>query len=189
MGDEFGLTVDGIEQQFGINCIGHFYLTQLLTPALIASSNEKHGISRVINVASAAYTFAPFGIKKYFENEDAINNPSMYGVPMRRYGLTKAANIIFAREYNRRYGSKGVYSVSLHPGSIKTELQRYNWLLNLWNKYVPDIGTKTIEQGAATQIRVAAMNDEEFIQNGGLYFEDCNVASLWRSDILDKELG
>ena len=139
-------------------------------------------------MASAAYMFAPRDLKRYFLGEDKMNDPSAYS-PMQRYGLTKAANIIFAQEYNQRYASKGVYSVSLHPGSIKTELQRYNSFFSLWRKYMPDIGTKTIEQGAATQIRVAAMSDEEFMENGGQYFEDCNVASVWRSDILAKELG
>ena len=208
--DEFGLTEDGIgmfkvyklhthkmigciylidvEQQFATNNIGHFYLTQLLTPLLIESANKKHGISRVINVASAAYFGAPFDIKSFFLSEDLINDPAAYS-PMQRYGLTKAANIIFAKEFNERYLAKNVYSISLHPGSIKTELQRYNSYLRLL-KYVPDIvAMKSVEQGAATQIRVAAMSDEEFIENGGQYYEDCNVASVWRTDILDKELG
>ena len=110
---------------------------------------------------------------------------------MKQYGISKACNIIYSAEYNRRYSSKGVYSVSLHPGGIKTGLQKYNTYLDLF-KYVPDIYCKTISQGAATTIRVAAINDTEFIKNGGKYFEDSNVASLWRSnqDLTDdKELG
>merc|ERR1712107_871710 len=119
---------------------------------------------------------------------ERLNDPDAYW-PMQRYGLTKAANIIFAKELNARLAANGVYSVSLHPGSIKTQLQRHNSVLRFWKAYAPDIGTKSIEQGAATQIRVAAMSDAEFIENGGKYFEDCNVASLWRPSIWDRELG
>ena len=41
---------------------------------------------------------------------------------LRRYGSTKTANVQFAVGLSRR---KGIKSVSLHPGAIRTELLRY----------------------------------------------------------------
>ena len=37
------------------------------------------------------------------------------------------------------------------------------------------------------QVRAAAMSDQEFMANGGKYFEDCNAAKLWRTDLVDDE--
>ena len=69
-----------------------------------------------------------------------------------------------------------------------TGLQKYNYWLNWLTQVTPDVHfpwLKTTSQGAATQLRVAAMEDEEFIRNGGRYYEDCNVATLQRADIID----
>eukprot|EP01083_Nonionella_stella_P247035 856981_1 len=185
--DEYTVSEDGIESQFATNNLGHFYLTQQLTPLLIKSSSSS-AISRVINTASLAYTFAPINIKSWLVSPDKLGDKSQY-IPMQRYGLTKAINIIYAKEYNKRYSSKGVYSASLHPGVIKTGLQLSNFWWGLWNQFVPGIGAKTPSQGAATQIRLAAMSDEQFIANGGAYFEDCNPAKVIRTDVNSEELG
>eukprot|EP01084_Bolivina_argentea_P295203 508166_1 len=189
--DAFGITTDTkIERQYGTNVLGHYLLTETLTPLLIESSTYGKGtcISRVLNVSSVGYAVAPRNISEWLINDNKLKDKSLYS-PMRQYGLTKACNIIYSAEYNRRYSSKGVYSISLHPGAIKTGLQKHNLFLNLWNKYIPDIGTKSLSQGAATSIRLAAMNDDEFIKYGGKYFEDCNVASLYRNDLLNEKLG
>lgn len=50
------LTKHGHDLQFGTNVLGHFYLTQLLLPTLIASAKASpDGISRVVNVSSTAH--------------------------------------------------------------------------------------------------------------------------------------
>jgi hypothetical protein len=49
-------------------------------------------------------------------NEKAMSN-------FQRYGQSKLANILFTREFNKRYGDK-IYANSLHPGVVRTELSR-----------------------------------------------------------------
>jgi len=189
--DEFTLSTDGIELQFAVNHIGHFALSNQLS-ALLAESASKQRVSRVINVASAGYMFAPLELKPWFVSKQKIQDPAEY-IPFPRYGFTKAANIIFSKEFNKRFRGRNVYSVSVHPGTIKTGLQKYNYWLNLANQiaetYIPEalLGAylKSLSQGAATTIRVAAMPQEDLIENGGRYFEDCNVANMVRSDIID----
>lgn len=50
----FNLTKDGLEQQFGVNNVGHFLLTELLMPALVAAGTPASP-SRVVNVASIGH--------------------------------------------------------------------------------------------------------------------------------------
>lgn len=99
-------TKQGIEYQFGINHIGHFYLTNLLIPSLKASEHN----ARVVNVSSLAHERArSLGLddinweKKPYQAGDA-------------YGRSKLANVLFSNELNRRVSKYGIYSNSLHPG-------------------------------------------------------------------------
>ena len=50
----FAKTVDGIESQFGTNYIGHFLLTNLIMPKILAAGPG----SRIVNVSSVGYLFA-----------------------------------------------------------------------------------------------------------------------------------
>ena len=62
-----------------------------------------------------------------------------------------------------------------------------HWI-NLLTKLSPSVNMlwlKTHSQGAATRLRLAAMDDEEFIQKGGKYYEDCNVATPLRTDVIN----
>ena len=51
---EFTVTKQGFESQFGVNHLGHFYLTRLLTPLLLKSQP-----ARVVSVSSLAHRSAP----------------------------------------------------------------------------------------------------------------------------------
>ena len=185
--DDFTLSTDGIEIQWAVNHIGHFALTSQLTPLLIQSASTNH-ISRVINIASVSHVWAPSNLKSWFQSSDKIQDPELYS-PFERYALTKVANIIYSKEYNKRFKDQNVYSISLHPGNFRSGIQR-NWYWGtLFYDNIPDglysMWFKTLSRAAATQLRVAAMDDEEFIKNGGKYYEDCNVAAPQRKDIID----
>lgn len=54
------LTVHGHDMQFGTNVLGHFYLTQLLLPTLLASTKTSDGhAARIVNVSSSGHWGAP----------------------------------------------------------------------------------------------------------------------------------
>jgi len=42
----------------------------------------------------------------------------------RLYGQSKMGNILFSNELARRYGGEGIVSISLHPGTIQSDLTR-----------------------------------------------------------------
>ncbi|WP_030239524.1 oxidoreductase [Streptomyces sp. NRRL S-455] len=108
----YGTTVDGFETQFGINHLGHFALTGLLLPALLAAPG-----ARVVAVSSPAHALANIDITD-------LNSERRY----RRwtaYARSKTANLLFTHELARRaaaHGS-GLVAVAAHPGYAATNLQ------------------------------------------------------------------
>jgi NAD(P)-dependent dehydrogenase (short-subunit alcohol dehydrogenase family) len=104
-------TEDGFELQFGTNHLGHFALTGRLLPALLAAS-----AARVVTVASIAH---------FRGKADLLEgNPEKGYRPEPAYGNSKLANVLFARELQRRASEHGVAltSAGAHPGVSATEL-------------------------------------------------------------------
>ncbi len=105
------LTADGFERQFGTNHLGHFALTGLLLPAL-----GKVEAPRVVTVASLAHRTG----KIEFDN---LQSERAYK-PWDTYNNSKLANILFAKELDRRARAAGMnlLSVAVHPGISKTSI-------------------------------------------------------------------
>jgi NAD(P)-dependent dehydrogenase (short-subunit alcohol dehydrogenase family) len=104
-------TEDGHELQFGTNHLGHFALTGLLLPALLAAPDP-----RVVTVASIAH---------HRGDESVLEgNPGTTYEPSRAYGNSKLANLLFAHELHRRAGAAGstLVSTACHPGVSATNL-------------------------------------------------------------------
>ncbi|GKT56901.1 short-chain dehydrogenase [Colletotrichum tofieldiae] len=159
-----GKTVDGFETQFGTNHLGHFLLFQLLKPTLLASSTPEFN-SRVVSVSSSGHR------QGRIQFEDFNFDHTVEYQPWAAYGQAKLANILFANELDRRYGSKGLHALSLMPGGIRTPLQRHTpELLKMLED--PDIAKwmKTPEQGAATSVWAAVAKEWE--GKGGKYLDD-----------------
>jgi NAD(P)-dependent dehydrogenase (short-subunit alcohol dehydrogenase family) len=158
-------TADGHEMQFGTNHLGHFLLFQLLKPALLASATPEFP-SRVVNLSSAGHRAS--GV--HFGNYNLDNEYSGWV----GYGQAKTANIYMTNSIERRYGSKGLHGLAVHPGGIWTELSRHlpeEQFQGLKNTPGLDVLMKSPEQGSATTI-LAALG-KEYEGRGGLYLEDC----------------
>ncbi len=102
-------TVDGYEATLATNHLGPFLFTNLLLDRIKASAP-----SRIVNVASTAHSSARRGI-----NFDDLQSRQRYR-PMRVYGQSKLANILFTLELARRLEGTGVTANSLHPGTVRT---------------------------------------------------------------------
>jgi NAD(P)-dependent dehydrogenase (short-subunit alcohol dehydrogenase family) len=105
-------TVDGFELQFGTNHLGHFALTGLLLPAILASPG-----ARVVTVSSGVHRTGTID----FDNLDGTKSYH----PWRAYAQSKLANLLFAYELQRRFAAAGsnALSASCHPGYAATNLQ------------------------------------------------------------------
>jgi retinol dehydrogenase-12 len=119
-------TDDGFEIQIGINHIGHFYLTKLLTPALLKSAP-----SRVVSVSSMGHFLWDDDDMKF--DEFKFNHPihaerKSMGWDWKFYGRSKLANVLhmkaLSRHLNTQPGKVSVYCNVIHPGGVKTNLGR-----------------------------------------------------------------
>ncbi|KAL1960494.1 hypothetical protein VTO42DRAFT_7793 [Malbranchea cinnamomea] len=119
-----GKTEDGFEIQFGTNHVGHFLLTKLLLPTLRRTTEVPGSDVRVISVSSMAWQMAPFSVSSALSlmtSTEALYAQNTWTC----YGVSKAANILFAAELARRYPE--ITAVSVHPGVIFTGLyETYN---------------------------------------------------------------
>jgi retinol dehydrogenase-12/retinol dehydrogenase-13 len=107
MNTPYGLTKQGVEQQFGINSLGHFFLTKELLPILVKSK------ARIVFLSSSAHAlWAP---KDGIEFDTLKGGEEKYKKP-KMYAQSKLANILFAKEFQRRFGSFGISTCSVHTG-------------------------------------------------------------------------
>ncbi len=102
-------TAQGIEYTFGVNHLGHFYLTSLLLARLRA-----HAPSRVVNLTSVGH-HAAFGGMRF----DDLQSEKSYEA-MEVYCRSKLANVLFTRQLAKRLGGSGVTANAVHPGPVRS---------------------------------------------------------------------
>ncbi|KAK6217792.1 hypothetical protein LQW54_003301 [Pestalotiopsis sp. IQ-011] len=127
-------TVQGFEKQLGVNCLGPFLLTKLLTPTLLATAAEKNPTSwtnevRVVFVSS-------FAAEMYYEKHIGINLDNLdYHIPkpsIHRYGLSKVGVWANGIEFTKRFKDRGIFGVNVNPGNLRTDLfSRQGFLFRL----------------------------------------------------------
>ena len=103
------LTAQGFEYTFGVNHLGHFYLTNLLLARL-----ESDAPARVVSVTSIGHHFARGGMRF----DDLQSERSYEGLAA--YCRSKLANVLFVRELARREAAAGVTANAAHPGWVRS---------------------------------------------------------------------
>jgi NAD(P)-dependent dehydrogenase (short-subunit alcohol dehydrogenase family) len=163
---ELHRTVEGWELQFATNHLGHFNLTRGLHAALAEA-----GGARIVSVSSSAHRRSPIVF-------DDIHFERRPYEPWQAYGQSKTGNVLMAVEAGKRWAADGITANALMPGGIRTNLQRHQ-LENITpeiQEVFESYNWKTLEQGAATSVLLAASPLLEGIT--GRYFEDLNEAEL-----------
>ncbi len=155
----YGKTADGFERTMGTNHLGHFALTGLLLDKL-----SKTPGARVVNVASNAHYAGEMDF-----NNLLFDNGQGYS-PMKAYGRSKLANLLFTYELQRRFlsSSTDVIALAAHPGIAATELANHlffnliSWLIQPIMKLI----FQSSAMGALPSLR-AALDPEA---KGGQYY-------------------
>jgi NAD(P)-dependent dehydrogenase (short-subunit alcohol dehydrogenase family) len=174
---ECTLTEDGHEVHFQTNHLSHFLLFHLLKPALLSSSTPEFN-SRVVLVASSAHRATTLHDSDNYSFEKGNYDAQ------EAYAHSKLANIYMANEIERRYGSKGLHGLSVHPGAVGgTRMSRHigaEFVAQIMSDpYLVSI-LKSHEQGAATTVLAAVGKDWE--GKGGQYLEDAEESERGEDD-------
>jgi NAD(P)-dependent dehydrogenase (short-subunit alcohol dehydrogenase family) len=190
-------TPEGWEMQFATNHLGHFALATGLHDALAAAGSAgaagaaggaggadgagAAGGARVVVVSS----------RGHLNGEVLFDDINFERHPYDRwqaYSQSKTANILFAVEAARRWAPDGITVNALTPGRIRTRLLRFIGDETTasapasFEATNPEFAWKTVEQGAATSVLLAASPLVEGVT--GRYFEDCNEAGPRQPGIL-----
>ncbi|KAH9959426.1 NAD-binding protein [Russula dissimulans] len=181
------VTSQGHDMQFGTNVLGHFYLTKLFLPVLSATAKKSpSGTVRVVNVSSIGhYLGAPEGIRwsTLGPGNDSLAARKKLGTA-RLYGQSKFGNILFSNELARQQGDNDIVSISLHPGTIDTDLARYaGSLIQRAGRLI----TYSVSYGAITSLYAGTAPAAGELN--GKYLTAWARVSLPNQKALDAELG
>lgn len=188
-------TVDGIEMQLGVNHLGHFALAAQLLPMMREGS-----ATRIVSVSSLGHRLGdPRRLLQELEGQR--NDYNAWAA----YSDSKLANVIFAKELDRRFRAAGrrASAVSLHPGICATDLARFvvsgrdEPLEVTYSRFPAPVQAglqamrgmlRPIRRGANCHVYLAAGADGGLDSSGGAYFEDMKPAES-HAQADDPEIG
>lgn len=186
-----GLTIEGYEIQFGTNHVGHVLLTKLLLPTLLKTAEQPGADVRVISLSSMGHLMAP---RAGIIFKDLKTEMASY-LTLTRYAQSKLANILFAKELDRRYNSKGITAIAVHPGLVNTELYRtmfsgYFGLGRVLDK-AKGLFYTSVQDGAKNQLwaSVGKRGDGEGEVKGGEYYMPVGISGSGSKISRDSELA
>ena len=152
---KYQLTEDGFERMFGVNYLGHFYLTQQLLDMMPDAFS-----SRIVTVTSMSYRYGKIKLND-LQSEKKYNK-------MGSYAQSKLANLLFSMELNKRLRASGkkILSIAVHPGVVMNTNIVPNPFVRFFAKYMIGPFLSSIKQGARPTIEAALSNH---IEGGALY--------------------
>ena len=136
---ERSVTAEGIERTLATNLLGHFVLTNLLIPRLVASAP-----ARIINVSSGGM----YGQK--IDPDDLQSESEYRGAAA--YARTKRGQVILTEMWAEKLLDRGVMVHAMHPGwartpGVENSMPRFNRIMGPF--------LRTPEQGADTIVWLA----------------------------------
>jgi NAD(P)-dependent dehydrogenase (short-subunit alcohol dehydrogenase family) len=172
----YEITKDGFESQLQVNYLAHWLLTQKLLPILLETSKSQGpGAARIVCVSSEGHQILPFiTTKKMLYTSAEVIAAGPFG----RYGLSKLANVLHAKTLTRNHGpgNGDVWSASLHPGFIDSQMNQTNkanasWKLKWIHPVLQTFGImRPWDEGCVASLFVAA-SPEFTAELSGRYFD------------------
>ncbi|KAI0634494.1 NAD-P-binding protein [Trametes polyzona] len=160
------LTKQRYDLQFGVNTLGHFYLTRLLLPVLLATSKTT---AQSNSIRVVHYTCA-------LPATSHIDYTTLMDGPVRRrcspaalYRQSKLGNLLFAKELADQYAEQGIASLAIDSGNVSTELGRH---LQGFSAVTRSLFSQDVSKGvvlplfAATAPRAGHMNGKLLSSRG-----------------------
>ncbi|GFP52851.1 short-chain dehydrogenase/reductase [Trichoderma asperellum] len=186
-------TKQGYELQLGVNNLGHLLFTELLTPLLASTARSYLPFStNAVRVVWVSSLYSEMGSPKGGFDPDNMNYEKKDEGTFYKYSVSKAGVYYQGTEYAKRHKDKGIISVTVNPGNLRSDLQRHHGdgLLKKINKKIilfppingayselfcglsPEVtaeksGSYVIPWGRIAKIREDIENGSRSIQEGG----------------------
>ncbi len=141
------VTEDGFERTWEVDYLSHFLLTNLLMDPLRAGAP-----SRVINVSSDGHRMGQLDF------EDLNRERRWSGI--RAYGQAKLAQILFTKEFARRFQGTGVSAFAVHPGAVRTDWSRGGRGMRVGARIAWPF-MRTPDEGADTIVWLASLGETD----------------------------
>ncbi|TAQ91333.1 hypothetical protein B7494_g300 [Chlorociboria aeruginascens] len=152
----------GHDLEIGTNCLGPYLMTLLLEPILVATATladvPKYTV-RIVFVVSLLQVSVPPGAMQFQDD----GTPVILTKFMENYMQSKVGGAWLAAYFAKRLGQHGIMSMSLHPGLMRTDLQRH-WPLPMrlmMRFFKPSV------YGAYSELYAGFSPDVKPEQNGG----------------------
>lgn len=174
-----------LQQQFGVNHLAHALLIKLLLPTLLRTAEQPGSDVRIISYSSNGMMFAR---SLPLHNFKTPCDTWPMG-PWQRYGWSKVANVLYAKQLAEHYPS--ILSTSVHPGVIHTGLVNNISLGNRLFVKAASIGQSVSEEeGIKNGLWVATAKREDV--TNGLFWEPVGqkgrVTAVSGSEEIGKQL-
>mmetsp|Transcript_54987 Transcript_54987/g.164728 ORF Transcript_54987/g.164728 Transcript_54987/m.164728 type:complete len:232 (-) Transcript_54987:86-781(-) len=165
-----GLTGDGLQSTFQVNCAAPALLTELLLPA---TSDD----FRVVNVSSE--------ISRRLVGSVADNCPPHGdgGAGTRDYALSKAGQVVHAHGLSQQFAGQGRMAFAVEPGLVRTNILRHSGVFARWFNYslLGSLFLRTEDEGGATTLFCLLAPVEDLIPEDerenqsfpAYYYADC----------------
>lgn len=171
------VTSDGYEKHFGVNHLSHALFIKLLLPTLQQSSLSPR-IVTLTSIASRTHPSAGIAFSTLRTTQNNLGGP---GATWTRYGQSKLANLLYARELSLRHPA--ILSLAVHPGVIATGLVTGMSFFNRLVLYGMFFGKMTNAEQGIWNTLWATWVAREKVDNGAFY-EPVGVKGK-----LDKKMG
>lgn len=147
------VTSNGAEMHMATNHLGHFALTGLLYPIIIATPH-----ARVMTMSSGSHKFGDI-------NFDDINWEKRPYDRSTSYGDSKLANLLFVRSLQERFDKDkaSAISVAAHPGLSATERQQSMGI----GGYLTKILAQPVYMGALPALKAATAKEVKALEYYG----------------------
>ncbi|GJJ69517.1 hypothetical protein EMPS_01863 [Entomortierella parvispora] len=174
---EFRPTAEGYDCQFGINHLGHYYLTHLLLPLV-----KKAPKARIVMTASAAH----YGAQSI--NYESLTDASKYD-RLHNYCESKLATVMFARHLAKtlKETDPQITVNCLHPGSCNTNLFKSSLQLQVMTTIGLQLLLRPASRGARTIVYLSLSEEVEGISGEYWFDERMRQRSQASNDVAKQE--
>ncbi|KAL2059931.1 hypothetical protein VTL71DRAFT_10086 [Oculimacula yallundae] len=170
----------GHDLEMGTNCLAPYLMTMLLEPILIRTAGMPGSVPNSVRVVFVVSMLTEGSVDGGAMSFDKNGTPTIITTKfMANYMQSKNGGVWLALHFAERLGKHGILSVSLHPGLMRTELQRH-W--NVAMKLAMSVATKGPVYGAYSEL-YAGFSPEITQEHNGELTND--VKEGWKS----KESG